>query len=191
MKVYPIRQKQDQQKFELFLKSTNSRNYVLWTIGSNTGLRIADLLKLTVSDVQGSFLEVVEQKTGKKKRIKLNSKVKAALTTYLKELKKDSKLADFGKQVLFPSRQGRPNTAISTRTAQRIIKSVAEKLGIEDNISTHSMRKTYAWNIYKASGNNIALVMEALNHSKESITLRYLCLLETMIDDVTELIAAV
>ena len=77
MKVYPIFEKKDRQKFELFFKTTNTRNYVLFIAGANTGFRIGDLLRLKKEDVKGNFIEMTEQKTGKKRTIKINKKLKA------------------------------------------------------------------------------------------------------------------
>ena len=90
--------------------------------------------------------------------------------------------------VLFQSRVG-VNRAISVRRCQQIIKEVAALVGIEENINTHTMRKTFALNLYRVTGNNIGLVMEALNHSKEIITLRYLCLIDEMLDNSIDLLA--
>lgn len=179
MKVYPVFEKENRSKIEMLLKATNERDYVLWIIGTNTGFRIGDLLNLKKEDVKGNFIEIIEQKTGKKRTVKINKKVKAALKDYLKRLKSN---------YLFPSRVGGGNRHISVRRAQQIIKKVAELVGIEKNICTHSLRKTYAFNLYKVTG-SLALVMEALNHSKESITIRYLCLSELMIDEATEAMA--
>ena len=90
--------------------------------------------------------------------------------------------------VLFQSRVG-VNRALGVRRCQQIIKEVASLVGIEENINTHTMRKTFALNLYRVTGNNIGLVMEALNHSKEVITLRYLCLIDEMLDNSIDLLA--
>ena len=44
MKVYPVRSKSNRDKIELVLKSTNKRNYLMWILGTNTGLRISDII---------------------------------------------------------------------------------------------------------------------------------------------------
>lgn len=181
-KVYPVRQKNMREKFELLLKARSQRDYILWLVGTNTGLRIGDILKLKVEDVKGAFINLTEQKTRKKKAIKINKKLKDAIKGYIKGMKNN--------QTLFPSRHG-VNRPMSVRRCQQIIKALAEKLGIEENISTHSLRKTFAYNLYKVTGNNIGLVMEALNHSKEIITLRYLCLVDEMLDNSIELLSEV
>lgn len=180
MKVYPIRSKENRNKIELLLKTQSKRNYLLWTLGTNTGLRISDILKLKVKDVKGSFINIVEQKTQKKRTIKINKKLKEVLKNYIANMKDEN--------VLFESRVG-ANKPLGIRRCQQIIKEVANLIGIEENINTHTMRKTFALNLYKVTGNNIGLVMEALNHSKERITLRYLCLVDEMLDNSIDLLA--
>ena len=182
MKVYPVRAKSNRDKIELILKNTNKRNYLLWVLGTNTGLRISDILKLKVKDVKGSYINIVEQKTSKKRTIKINKKLKEVIKEYTRG-KKDT-------DVLFNSRIG-VNRAISVRRCQQIIKKIASIVGINENINTHSMRKTFALNLYKVTGNNIGLVMEALNHSKEIITLKYLCLIDEMLDNSIDLLSDV
>lgn len=180
MKVYPVRSKAQRDKIELLLKTTNKRNYLLWTLGTNTGLRISDILKLRVKDVKGSFINIVEQKTQKKRTIKINKKLKDVIKDFIKGMNDND--------VLFQSRVG-VNRALGIRRCQQIIKEVASLVGIEENINTHTMRKTFALNLYRVTGNNIGLVMEALNHSKEIITLRYLCLIDEMLDNSIDLLA--
>lgn len=180
MKTYPIFSKKDQEKFELYFKTTNTRDYVLFITGTNTGFRIGDLLRLRKEDVKGNFIELVEQKTGKKRTIKINKKLKSVLKDYLKTIRNGG--------YLFPSRICGGNKAISVRRAQQIIKAAAEKLGSCDNINTHSLRKTFAYRIYEVTG-SLSLVQEILNHSKETITLRYLCLSHLLLNNATEAIA--
>ena len=119
MKVYPIRNKEKLNKIELILKATNKRNYLLFVLGTNTGLRISDILKLKVQDVKGTFINVIEQKTQKKNTIKINKKLKEAIKEFLSSL--DSYNDD---TVLFSSRNG-VNRPISIRRAQQIIKEIA------------------------------------------------------------------
>jgi integrase len=49
--VQPIRDPEKIEAIKQFLKERNERNYILFLIGVNTGLRISDILKLKVSDV--------------------------------------------------------------------------------------------------------------------------------------------
>lgn len=179
MKVYPVFNKDNQSKIELCLKASNLRNYIIWITGTHTGLRVSDILSLKSSHFNKSFLTITEQKTGKIKDIKISSKLKNAINEFISI--NNIQPSDY----LF---KGRKNTGkpITRQHVSRIIKDVTKKLNILDNISSHSMRKTFAYNLYILSKNNIALVMQALNHSKESITLKYLCITDKIINDLIE-----
>jgi len=94
---------------------------------------------------------------------KMPKKFKNAMRQYIKD-KKDE---DF----LFPSRNGK-HQHIKPNTAYKIIKRAAEEVGLE-NIATHSMRKTFGLFMYEQT-KDVALIMDLLNHSSQSISLRYI-----------------
>ena len=62
---------------------------------------------------------------------------------------------------------------ITERAVQKQLHIVCDYLGYE-GISTHSFRKWYATEIYKANGFNIALVQRLLQHSSAATTKRYI-----------------
>ena len=63
--VEPIRDKRKIELVKVILKENGFRDYMLFLMGINSGLRISDILKLKVSDVRGKrYIEVKEQKTG-------------------------------------------------------------------------------------------------------------------------------
>lgn len=137
----------------------NDRDRMLFTLGINSGLRISDLVGLTVEDVKPE-MELYEQKTGKFKRFQLSKAVYEMLCEYAQKCK----------HWLFPSRSG--NSHISTVQAWRKIKAASIKCGL-DNIGTHSMRKTFGYHAYR-KGVPIAYLMQVFNHSSEAITMRYI-----------------
>ncbi|OTZ89685.1 site-specific integrase [Bacillus thuringiensis serovar darmstadiensis] len=146
-----------------YLKEKNARNYILFVMGINTGLRISDILKLKVGDVQGSHISMREMKTGKQKRIQITS-----------SLKRELKWFNEGRGVeeyLLKSRKGK-NRPIGRSMAYKILKSTAAEFGL-DEIGTHTLRKTYGYHMYMQT-KNIALLMEIFNHSSEKVTLRYI-----------------
>lgn len=62
--VEPIRGKRKIELVKVILKKNDFRDYMLFLMGINSGLRISDILKLKVSDVRGKrYIEVKEQKT--------------------------------------------------------------------------------------------------------------------------------
>lgn len=77
------------------------------------------------------------------------------------------------KDFLFRSRVG-TNQHISTRQYNRIFHGWVEKLGLEDSLySTHSMRRTKPYLIYKKT-KNLRVIQLLLGHKKLESTIRYL-----------------
>ncbi|QIW18548.1 site-specific integrase [Bacillus thuringiensis] len=161
--VQPIRDPEQIQQIKEYLKEKNARNYILFVMGINTGLRISDILKLKVGDVQGSHISMREMKTGKQKRIQITSALK-------RELKWFGEGREVG-EYLLKSRKGE-NRPIGRSMAYKILKSTAAEFGL-DEIGTHTLRKTYGYHMYMQT-KNIALLMEIFNHSSEKVTLRYI-----------------
>lgn len=174
MRVYPIFEDKMQKAILNYLSNKNERNYIIYLVGTHTGLRVSDIVKLKVDNFKSNILTVIEKKTNKVKSIAISNKLKISINEYIKNnnLTKED--------YLFSSRQSKH---ISTRRVQQIIKIVANILNIKDNINSHSMRKTFAYNLYIKSNYNIALVMQALNHSNEAITLKYLCIRDKLLND--------
>lgn len=168
--VEALKDRKDIELMKAVLKERNLRHYILFVIGCNTGLRIGDILRLRVSDfINGGkvvkYLQVKEEKTGKERRIAINASIQKALKLFVGKYGKD----DF----LFTSRKG-DNKPITTTQAYRILNDAANHCRLDINFGTHTMRKTWAYHTYKATGNNIGLIMDMLNHSSPSITLRYI-----------------
>lgn len=160
--VQPLR---DRKKIELFkqeLMKKDYRNYMLFLIGTNTGLRISDILELKVKDVQGSHIIINEMKTGKIKRAYINSKLREEIDTYI-DLKDDE-------DWLFPSRK--KGYHIKRVQAYKILNEVASKIGVEE-VGTHTLRKTFGYWHYKQY-KDVAILQDIFNHSAPSITLRYI-----------------
>lgn len=175
--VEPIRDLDQLADFEEYFKNTSERNYVLFMVGIHTSLRISDILKLRVRDVQGTHLNVVEQKTGKKKRIILRPKLRKVLSEYCKGKKPN--------EYLFPSRKRTKSGArkpITRQAADKILKDAAKAIGYRDRIGTHSMRKTFAYQFYKKTG-DVASLQKILNHRDQNTTLIYIGIEQDMIDN--------
>ena len=62
---------------------------------------------------------------------------------------------------------------------QQVFKKWAKKSGIPSRYSIHSLRHTYATNLYKASGYNLQIVQKQLGHSSPSITQMYADVMNT------------
>ena len=184
MTVEPIRDKVKIKQMYQYLKGKNPKYSLLFKFGLNTGLRISDILPLTVRDIyseNGKFREylvLVEMKTKKEKKIKLNNALRNTIEPYVKE----NHL--IGTDYLFPSRKG---GYIGRIQAYRVLKEAAELFGIE-NFGTHSLRKTQGYWTYNMSKYNIGLIMDTFNHSSPRITLRYIGVNQDQKDELYSLV---
>ncbi len=180
--VEAIKNPRDISKVKQFLLGKKSkRDYLLFVLGINIGLRIGDLLSLKVSDVvdeAGNIkraVSIVEQKTRKHKEFELNKSAREAIRLYFEEA------ADFSNNTfLFPSRKG--NGAITTRSAHKIIKTALRELGIKGNYGTHSLRKTFGYHRYN-NGVKLETLQKVFNHSSSTVTLRYIGITREVICD--------
>ncbi len=178
--VEPIRDKRLIERMKVQLKGKDEKYSLLFTLGMNTGLRVSDLLLLTVSDVLDTdHVTITEQKTGKKRNFFLNTKMRNEIKKYIKA----EKLDDY--DYLFPSRKRDANgesKPITRIQAYRVLNEAAEAIGIKDKIGTHTMRKTFGYHYYKRT-HDVATLQKIFNHSAPSITLKYIGIEQDQIDD--------
>ncbi|WP_108671421.1 tyrosine-type recombinase/integrase [Peribacillus acanthi] len=141
----------------------SERDYMLFLLGINTGLRVSDLLKLKKSELEGKQKWIVKEgKTAKPRTIHL-SNIYEELNAYIQAL--------HGTEWLFPSRKGtQPITRIQ---AYRQLNKAAGMVDMIDGIGTHTMRKTFGYWYYKQTKDVAALQM-ILNHSHPEVTLKYI-----------------
>lgn len=159
---------------DYFYERGEFRNYALIVMGLNTSLRISDILALQWQDVYNfktnsyrQHISILEKKTQKNNIIAINSSILEVLELLRKEEKHF-----FPEAFLFSSRKG-DNKPISRNHAFTLIKNASRTLGFEDNISCHSLRKTFGYQAWK-QGVQPALLMSIYNHSSYEITKRYL-----------------
>ena len=171
--VEPIRDREKIEIIKVILKENNYRNYILFLLGINSGLRISDILKLKVQDVKNKdYIELTEQKTRKYKRLPITNSFRVELYDYVKDKKLD--------EWLFASQRG--NNHISRVQAYRIIRNICVKAKISSKVGTHTLRKTFGYHFYKKN-HDIALLQCIFNHSSPSITLRYIGINQDIIDE--------
>ena len=169
--VEPIRNKKDIEKVERYLLKQSKRDHLIFVFGTNCGLRISDIVALNVGDVRNkNYVQIVEKKTGKFKRFPLNDKLKSLIADYVKG-KRD-------REPLFKSLWGRRYNRI---TAYYMLRDACKAVGLEENIGTHSMRKTFGYHHYQKF-KDIALLQTIFNHSSQKITLRYIGIEQDEID---------
>jgi len=70
---------------------------------------------------------------------------------------------------LFTTRNGDP---VSHRYVQKMVDNYSEKAGIDKNVHPHTLRHTFATDLYRETG-KIRLVQKALGHADLSTTMIY------------------
>jgi len=163
--VEPIRDIKQLNDMKEYLMEHNERDYLMFVLGINSGLRISDLLKLTVEDVQSEIITIREQKTGKTKQFALS-------TTCIKAIKHYLTNTGLTTGTLFPSEKG-ISKPITKQSAWRILNVAADYVGIKENVGTHTMRKTFGYHALR-QGVDISYLQDCFNHSSQAITRRYL-----------------
>lgn len=170
--VEPIRSKKDLRKIEEILAKQNYRNLLMFTLGTNCGLRISDILNLDVKDVRDkNYISIIEKKTGKSKRFPINSKLMPMFDKFTK-----------GRNTNEPLFLSVFNNRMERTQCYRIINDACKIAGIDCKIGTHTLRKTFGYHHYKKY-KDIAMLQKIFNHSTPFVTLRYIGIDQDMIDE--------
>jgi integrase len=167
----------------LVAKLERDKNYkfcLLLAIGVNTGLRISDLLKLKLSDIQNNdSFKINEGKTGKERNIKINKDLRAILDRVLPKYMNTEK-----DSLLFMNRFG--TKAIDKSYVNVKFKEICKhyKIKVDGNISSHTFRKTLGRRVAEVnnfSDRSFLMLSKLFNHSNTTVTRTYLGITETEI----------
>lgn len=175
-----------QQLADYFLnkdKRHGKRNYMMLVLGCTIGDRAGDLLKARICDVvnpDGSikdYYEAYEQKTGKYNRNKITATAKEAIQLYLNSKNGSYSMNDF----LISSQKG---GRIDISQMWRILNDAGKKIGLTQNIGTHTLRKTYGYTARMANeGDSVMDTLQAkYKHSDQRTTKTYLTITQGEID---------
>ena len=162
----------DEQQFALMnaLNRKHPRYKLLWLLGTCTGLRVSDVLRLSVSEARQHVWSVTEKKTGKVRVIDFPVDLRDEIDRYVERF--HLKPNDY----LIFSRSTRHDIPIGRQHAHYVISRAAASVGL-DTIGTHSMRKTFAVDQYRRT-HDLEALRSILNHTYVSTTLTYLVVTE-------------
>lgn len=145
----------------------NIKHKTMLMLGYATGLRVSEIVKLKVEDIDSKRMCVlIKQAKGKKDRIVRLSPV---LLVMLREYWKKSKLSRKG--YLFPGQ--RVDEPYSTRSLQLVLANSKTKAGILKPGSVHALRHSFATHLLD-KGTDVIMIMKLLGHNSIKTTLRYL-----------------
>lgn len=141
---------------------TKLRDKLIVTLLYSSGLRVSELINLTVDNVnfKGKQLSIV----GKNNRrvILLDESTKQLIQKYLEKRTQKS-------NYLVVNKSGNP---LTPRYVQLMIKKYGNESGIEKKITPHILRHSYATHLFE-QGVNIKIIQQLLGHSNLSTTQIY------------------
>lgn len=146
------------------------RDRALVDLAIDTKLRGCDVIKigdLVTGGVVRNRAIVIQQKTGKPVQFELMEPARGSLLAWLE--RRGGSVEDFA----FPSRTHQADH-LSIRQFARLVDEWVTGVGLRrEDYGTHSLRRTKASIIYKATG-NLRAVQILLGHTKIESTVRYL-----------------
>ena len=180
---------------EYLVKEGRYRDNMLFIIGINFGLRISDLLSLRFCDIINDDLTfkttfaILEQKTKntrsrrRNRYITINSAVADAVMLYLSHTSTRCNLGDY----IFRGESNRSdkNKPLHRASADTILKNIAKELNLTNKMSTHTLRKTFAYHQMVMSNNDprkLLLLQKMFGHSSAAQTLDYIGITEEEIE---------
>lgn len=156
-----------------------ARDKPLIVIGFSTGGRISELLSLKLGDVYQNdkpvetlhFKRQIVKGKESSRSVPVNSDGVKAISELV-----NYHIEKFGSidvnRPCFPA-QGKGNVSITRQRADQILKDVFVKAGLNGNLATHSLRKSYAQRLYGETY-DIYAVGEMLGHKNVNTTRDYL-----------------
>jgi site-specific recombinase XerD len=142
------------------------RERVLFGLAYDSGLRIAELINLLISDIDMDRrqLHVRESKYKKDRYVPLSEHIVRGIRKHI--------ALNSPKDYLFEN-SNRKGIPISRTRIRALLKEAVEKAGIKKPVCVHTFRHTYATHQLE-SGQNIMALKELLGHSDIRATLVYL-----------------
>lgn len=152
------------------------RDRSLIQFGIHTGLRINNLSTLTCGQVWHGGrprrylrLPAAAMKSRRGHVVPMNPTARSTITALMRWKIARGESTDAHAPV-FASRHSRP---LSVRRAQQVIYDAAEAAGLDDGVSTHSLRKSFATRLLERDV-NLRVIQELLGHSQMATTASYL-----------------
>lgn len=162
--VAPIRDAETLQLFKEALKNTDYKYYIMFELGVGTGLQLQDILKFKNKDISGKDSITVEIGTKNIQNVfTIPEELQEIITEFTKDKDPDAYLI---------TGHASSDKPLSREQAYRVLRSVGQKVGL-NSIGAQTMRKTFAYNYYKETG-DIYYLQNLFNHASPSITYRYI-----------------
>jgi site-specific recombinase XerD len=155
----------------LLMACRNPKHRMMLMLTYGLGLRLSEVTKLKVSDIEGERMMVrVEEGKGRKDRyVPISEKLLKALRAYYREYRP--------KHWLFPSKDSEKH--VSKSVLQRAYGQARRSANIQRGPGVHTLRHCYATHLLEA-GVDIQTIQRHLGHRHVVTTLGYLQIARTM-----------
>ncbi|HIS89403.1 TPA: tyrosine-type recombinase/integrase [Candidatus Avigastranaerophilus faecigallinarum] len=147
---------------ESYRKKNNERDLLLFLLSINTGLRITELLHLSVKDVKNKKGLIIVQDDLYNRLIPFNKEMKELINKITK-----------GKNLNSPLFLTKNNKPIDRTTVFLLFKNICKDLGLSEDISIKSWRKTFAYFHYKKY-RDLSFLSWFFNHNSIEQTIDYI-----------------
>jgi len=149
---------------------SSSRDRALALVPFYAGTRIAEIVALDVDDLRLSARKGVLRVLGKGQRLRevpIHPQLRVALTAWLQERRGWTGAAE--SSALFLNRRG---SRLSARGAHDVITSMAGKAGLDDRVTAHVLRHSFATTLVRR-GTDLVIAAELLGHARLETTRVY------------------
>ena len=156
------------------ISKVSVRDYLVFSIGITTGLKINQILNLSIKDISNkNSISLKEEKTGKEKEYKISSDLLKEIDSYISSTKKTMKNSE--NDLIFTSEVSKKKSAkkLNPITVNRSFEKACKVLMIE-KIGSDTLRKTFGYWYYKETNRDISYLQNLFNHSAPSVTLKYI-----------------
>ena len=164
-KVQPIKKICDIEKIKVYLQASNKRNYLLFVMGINTGIKSNQILNLKLRDVVDDKYKIKEYIYIDNKEYFINEPIAQAIIVFLEENNLDLN------SYLFESQKS--DLPINRSQLYRILNNAVNKCRIDIHIGNETLRKTFGYHYYYKTG-NVKYLKEVFNQASKKTLFEYL-----------------
>lgn len=164
-------------------KPQGERNRAMIETLYGCGLRVTELITLRLSDLffEEGFIKVTG-KGNKQRFVPIGEITQKYIELYKNTIRNHLKIENEFKDTLFLNRRGKQLTRAMIFT---IVKQLAEKVGLQKNISPHTFRHSFATHLLE-NGANLRAIQQMLGHESITTTEIYMHLDRTHLREVME-----
>ena len=139
----------------------------------STGIRVSELVGINRGDIDLDERAMIVQGKGRRERlVPLGTHALAAISHYLDMLATDPRGQVDGEVSQAPLFVNKHGSRLSTRSVRRKVSKYLEKVGLDPEISPHTLRHSFATHLLQG-GADLRIIQEMLGHADISTTQIY------------------